>query len=520
MKRFVAMILAALMLVSFAACGKSIDKEEGETVYYLGSDVDKSVFDSPENTLDAEKIYNTVQYTEEMFYGNFWLNDFDNDVKTFYETAEFIELECWNSYDEELKTEKLSKLPVKIEAGLRNSFSHSIRIDRNYHWAMLTFACEDKSYKSSVDVLCSFTVEGDKIRFTPVDYYEEIRDEDFNLNGVKYKIGEDYLEYTFVRRGPDFTLSCGEASVKLRAFDYSDNTSSKNLNLSGYRSKDSAGFSNIDSISGSKLAVYLTDTDGKFMFNASYTPAIKYTENGVLTLFWGEEDEEGNDVKRVHQFVCFGSDTSIVLADNERTYFYTESYASREIASLTDGLTSEEVAGIGALSESDIKEIAEKKSDILDELATAFSTQGINVAINRITGELAMDTSVLFGGDSAVLTAEGKAFLNKFVSVYTSIVFSEKYENFVLKTMVEGHTAPVTGATYESSLPLSKERADNVKNYCISAETGVDVSKLAASLEAVGYSNSKPVKDADGNVDMAASRRVSFRFIINIDSVK
>ena len=82
--------------------------------------------------------------------------------------------------------------------------------------------------------------------------------------------------------------------------------------------------------------------------------------------------------------------------------------------------------------------------------------------------------------------------------------------------MVEGHTAPVEGGTYESGLPLSQERANNVKNYCMSSETGVDVSKLAANLEAVGYSNSKPIKDASGNVDMAASRRVSFRFVINL----
>ena len=107
--------------------------------------------------------------------------------------------------------------------------------------------------------------------------------------------------------------------------------------------------------------------------------------------------------------------------------------------------------------------------------------------------------------------------MNKFVDAYTSIIFSEKYEGFVSKTVVEGHTAPVSGSTYESGLPLSEERAENVKNYCVSAETGIDTSKLAANLEAVGYSNSRPVIDADGNIDRAASRRVSFRFIINLD---
>ena len=132
-------------------------------------------------------------------------------------------------------------------------------------------------------------------------------------------------------------------------------------------------------------------------------------------------------------------------------------------------------------------------------------------------GEIALDSSVLFGGDSAELTASGKTFLNKFIKAYTTVAFSEKYEGFISKTMVEGHTAPVNGSTYASGLQLSEERALNVKNYCLSAETGVDVSKISKSLENVGYSNSQPVYDKDGKVNMAASRRVSFRFIVNVD---
>ena len=83
--------------------------------------------------------------------------------------------------------------------------------------------------------------------------------------------------------------------------------------------------------------------------------------------------------------------------------------------------------------------------------------------------------------------------------------------------MVEGHTAPIEGCTYASGLQLSEERALNVKNYCLSSDTGVDVSKISDALEAVGYSNSKPVYDANGKVDLAASRRVSFRFLVNVE---
>ena len=112
-----------------------------------------------------------------------------------------------------------------------------------------------------------------------------------------------------------------------------------------------------------------------------------------------------------------------------------------------------------------------------------------------------------------MVTDDGKALLDKFLAAYTNVIFNEKYAGFVSKTMVEGHTAPVAGCTYESDLPLSEERANNVLTYCLSAETS---GKLAGHLEAIGYSNSKPVYGSDGQVDMAASRRVTFRIIVNV----
>ena len=169
------------------------------------------------------------------------------------------------------------------------------------------------------------------------------------------------------------------------------------------------------------------------------------------------------------------------------------------------------------VSGAQLEDVINKKNNLFDELTAAFANEGIKVTVNKESGEIALDSSVLFGGDSAELTADGKAFLNKFIKAYTTVAFSEKYAGFISKTMVEGHTAPVSGVSYADGLQLSEDRALNVKNYCLSAETGVDASKLSDSLENVGYSISKPIYDANGNADLAASRRVSFRFIVNVD---
>ena len=169
------------------------------------------------------------------------------------------------------------------------------------------------------------------------------------------------------------------------------------------------------------------------------------------------------------------------------------------------------------VSGAQLEGVINKKNNLFDDLAAAFTNEGLAVTVNKETGEIALDSSVLFGGDSAELTADGKAFLNKFIKAYTTVAFSEKYDGFISKTMVEGHTAPIEGSTYASGLQLSIERAENVKNYCLSADTGVDVSKISNTLEDVGYSNSKPIYDANGNVNIAASRRVSFRFMVNVE---
>lgn len=169
------------------------------------------------------------------------------------------------------------------------------------------------------------------------------------------------------------------------------------------------------------------------------------------------------------------------------------------------------------VSGAQLESVINKKNNLFDDLAAAFTNEGIKVTVNKESGEIILDSSVLFGGDSSELTSEGKAFLNKFIKAYTTVAFSDKYKGFISKTVVEGHTAPVEGSTYASGLQLSEDRALNVKNYCLSGNTGVDVSKISKTLEDVGYSNSKPVYDDNGKVDLAASRRVSFRFIVNVD---
>ncbi|MBQ6420205.1 MAG: OmpA family protein [Clostridia bacterium] len=173
------------------------------------------------------------------------------------------------------------------------------------------------------------------------------------------------------------------------------------------------------------------------------------------------------------------------------------------------------------LSDEQIARITETKDDLLKKLREAFKKEGIDANVDAASGEVMLDSSVLFGGDSAVLSDTGKDFLKKFIRAYSSVVLDSAFDGFISKVVVEGHTAPVAGDTYESDLPLSEKRAENVKSFCLSADAGISAAALSAlkpMMEAVGMSNARPVLKDDGSVDMDASRRVSFRFMINFDN--
>lgn len=162
----------------------------------------------------------------------------------------------------------------------------------------------------------------------------------------------------------------------------------------------------------------------------------------------------------------------------------------------------------------DVVLIAETRANLLADLSHAFETSGLSVIVDEELGEIILDSSVLFEVDKAEISAEGKVFLQKFLAVYTAVVYNPKYEGFLSHVLVEGHTD--SDGNYDYNLTLSQNRADSVLAFCLSPESGAGAyaAQLESSLEAVGYSYDRLIYDENGNEDKAASRRVSFRFLI------
>ena len=112
------------------------------------------------------------------------------------------------------------------------------------------------------------------------------------------------------------------------------------------------------------------------------------------------------------------------------------------------------------------------------------------------------------GGTELTLSGEGMAYLEDFTAKYSSVILSEANRGAVAQILVEGHTD--TAGTHEYNQDLSERRTQSVVDCCLALEP-----ELEQFITAKGCSFDDPVYDENGEVDMDASRRVVFRFILN-----
>ena len=193
----------------------------------------------------------------------------------------------------------------------------------------------------------------------------------------------------------------------------------------------------------------------------------------------------------------------VVLRKDGKFYRYQHSanhYYENQLGEYLD-----ESVMLGELSKEQIDQLIAEQTKILNELQEAFKQAEIDIEIDSNSGKVTMDSSILFGVDEASLSAEGKDYLDRFLTVYSSVVMSDKYADTVSEILVEGHTD--TDGSYDHNMELSERRANFVKQYCLEV-----CPELQDRISAKGCSYDSPVYDADGNIDKAASRRVVFKF--------
>ena len=161
-----------------------------------------------------------------------------------------------------------------------------------------------------------------------------------------------------------------------------------------------------------------------------------------------------------------------------------------------------------------IDQIIGVKAELIEALNEEFDSNQISVTIDKETGAILLDSSVLFDYNEFQLTMAGQRILDQILPVYCSVLLSDEYFGYVAEIIIDGYTDS-TGS-YITNLELSQNRAYAVAQHMYMSMSRVltpdKFDMLTAKLTANGKSSSNPILDAYGNEDMARSRRVEIKF--------
>ena len=159
-----------------------------------------------------------------------------------------------------------------------------------------------------------------------------------------------------------------------------------------------------------------------------------------------------------------------------------------------------------------IDDLVGLRARIIEDLSGELAAAHIRATVDAKTGDIVLSSGVLFQSNSYEIMSDGKALLNQFIPLYLSVLLKPEYVDYLGQIIIEGHTD--TNGEYLSNLELSQNRALSVAKYVLQMPSlsAAQREYLQLILTSTGRSESDPIYNRDGTVNMDASRRVEFKF--------
>ena len=167
-----------------------------------------------------------------------------------------------------------------------------------------------------------------------------------------------------------------------------------------------------------------------------------------------------------------------------------------------------------SLQQQKLDDLVGVRTQIVRELTTALSQAKLKATVDAQTGDIVLESAVFFDYAKNEIKEDGRIFLEQFVPVYLNVLLQPEYENYLGEIIIEGHTD--TQGSYMVNLELSQDRALSVAAFCLEmpALNSRQKTMMRSILTAKGKSWSDPIYNADGSVNMDASRRDEFKFAL------
>ena len=455
---------------------------------------------TPANSIDVEKIQRNMGYIPEMLCTEYQVIGSETKVlDTVMATGLY-------KYNEKASSgggieRQITNMPYYLKGNQFEYTGESGAPSKLYVMDMKFFdetgSSQSKRFKYSINTIPNVS---SKLKLEEIinikydDTYEKI---------ASYETAQLKLEYTISIKGFTLTLSKdGVASIEMKT-GYNDPAEEMSkLSSFAFISENSPMIDHIAGFAVSENSYCnITFINDEKEDETSYYAHAQMTDDGVFTFSvpYATKTETYQYV-----FIYLGYD-GLILTDGNTVYKYTsreDDYKTYKMKSiLGDDASTDDV------SSDKQKELVVKQNTILTELEEAFAANDIKATIDKSTGRVSLDSNILFASDSSDLSADGKKTLDSFIKVYTSVLLSDTNKNYVAKLLIEGHTD--TNGDHEYNQKLSEKRAKTVADYCVSKEAS-----LKSIIESKGYSYDNPIYNEDGTVNMAASRRVVFRFML------
>lgn len=155
------------------------------------------------------------------------------------------------------------------------------------------------------------------------------------------------------------------------------------------------------------------------------------------------------------------------------------------------------------------------KRVVIGNVVGQMKSNNINVKVNPDTGDVSIQESILFAKSSTELKPEGKAFLRRFIPVYSGVIFSKpEFEKEISRVVIEGHTS--SDGDDQINLQLSLLRSASVYKYIFYEMNFTKKTSLSQKILAAGRGEI----ESDQKRDNPGDRKVLFRFQFRSDELK